>query len=109
MALTHAHPGEPIDVRPLGPRLNGAKTVALFKSTDLEVMRVVLLAGRALPPHAVVGEITIQCLEGAVDVSTDTRSQRLVRGELMYLARSAAHSVTAIEDSSLLVTVALGR
>jgi quercetin dioxygenase-like cupin family protein len=109
MALAHAFPGQPIDVRPLGPHLADARTVALFKSTDLEVMRIVLLAGKALPPHAVGGEITIQCLEGLVDVGTDAKSQRLTAGELMYLARSAAHSVTAIEDSSLLVTVALGR
>lgn len=109
MALAHARPGQPIDVRPLGPQLAEARTVALFKSIDLEVMRVVLLAGKALPVHAVGGEITIQCIEGTVEIGTDNSSKRLSAGELMYLARSAAHSVTATEDSSLLVTVALVR
>lgn len=41
MALPHARPGEPIDIRPLGVGLPAANTVALFKSDDLEVMRVV--------------------------------------------------------------------
>ena len=62
MAIHHAHPGEPIDVQPLGARLPEAKTSALFKSADLEVTRLVLLAGKSLPPHKVPGEITIQCI-----------------------------------------------
>ena len=69
MALPHASPGQPIDIRPLGDALAGTKTVALFKSRDLEVMRVVLLAGKSLPPHKVPGEITIQCIEGRIDVT----------------------------------------
>ena len=50
MAIAHASPGQVVDVGPLGARLSREKTVALFKAHDLEVMRVVLLAGKSLPP-----------------------------------------------------------
>ena len=68
MALTHATPGAPCDVRPLGPRLGASLSVALFKSRQLEVIRLVLPAGKTMPPHSVHGEITLQCIEGLLQV-----------------------------------------
>ena len=107
MAIPHASAGQPIDVQPLGTRLAGAKTVALFKAQDLEVMRLVLLAGKSLPPHQVAGEITIQCIEGTLDVSVDGRSHVLRAGQLLFLAGGAMHGVTALADASALVTIVL--
>ena len=107
MALAHTTPGQPVDVQPLGAHLPSAKTVALFKSEDLEVIRLVLLAGKSLPPHKVPGEITVQCIEGALDVVTDGRSHVLRAGQLLYLSGGVVHGVTALEDASALVTVAL--
>jgi quercetin dioxygenase-like cupin family protein len=43
----------------------------------LEVIRLVLLAGKVFPPHAVPGEITMQCIEGEVDVTVDGESHVL--------------------------------
>lgn len=107
MAIAHARPGEAIAVRPLGDRLAGEKTIALFKSHDLEVLRLVLPAGKGLPPHRVPGEITVQCIEGCVDVGADSASHLLRAGEMLYLAGGVTHSVTAREDASVLVTIAL--
>lgn len=107
MALPHASAGQPIDVQPLGAHLAGAKTVALFKAQDLEVMRLVLQAGKSLPPHQVAGEITIQCIEGSLNVTIDGRSHVLHAGQLLFLAGGALHGVTALADASALVTIAL--
>jgi quercetin dioxygenase-like cupin family protein len=107
MAIEHALSGQAIDVQPLGSRLSTEKTTALFKSNDLEVMRLVLLAGKSLPPHKVPGEITIQCVEGALDVTVEGKSHVLPAGHLLYLSGSVLHGVTALEDASALVTVAL--
>ncbi|RZL00416.1 MAG: hypothetical protein EOP36_15745 [Rubrivivax sp.] len=107
MALQHGSPGHALDVRPLRDRIGGEKTSALFKSADLEVMRLVLLAGKALPRHKVAGEITIQCLEGSLDIELDDATVTLEAGELLLLAGNALHGVRAVTDASALVTIAL--
>jgi quercetin dioxygenase-like cupin family protein len=109
MAIPHASAGQTIDVRPLGSRLASEKTIALFKASDLEVMRLVLRAGKSFPPHKVAGEITIHCIEGAIDVTADGTSHVLRAGQLVFLSGNVSHGVTALEDSSVLVTVALRR
>jgi quercetin dioxygenase-like cupin family protein len=107
MAIPHAAPGQAIDVAPLGTRLSSEQTTALFKSADLEVIRLVLPAGKSLPPHKVAGEITIQCVEGAIDITAGGQSHVLRAGQLLYLSGNVMHGVTALEDASALVTIVL--
>jgi len=109
MAILHASSGESIDVKPLGARLSSEKTTALFKSEQLEVMRLVLQAGRSLPPHKVPGEITIQCIEGEIDVTSGGQSHRLQAGQMLFLSGKVLHGVVARQDSSALVTIALAK
>ncbi len=66
MAIPHAAPGQAIDIRPLGPALSKTVTTALIKTERLEVIRLVVSAGKKIPSHKVTGEITVQCLEGRV-------------------------------------------
>ena len=108
MALTHASSGDPWDVRPLRERVASVKTYALFKSAQLEVMRLVLPAGKKLPAHKVAGEITIQCIEGTLSVDLmDSSARTLQAGELLFLAAGLPHGVTALADASALVTIVL--
>lgn len=109
MALPHATAGQIIDAHPLGASLGDAKTAALFKAQDLEVMRLVLLSGKSLPPHQVPGEITIHCIEGVLDVTAGGQSHVLRAGQLLFLTGGAVHGVTALQDASALVTIALKR
>ncbi len=107
MAISHATPGQAIDIRPTAADPDGERTVALFKSRDLEVMRLVLAAGKGLPPHKVAGEITIQCVSGQLAVATVAGRHELQAGQLLYLEREVVHDVRALQDSIALVTVAL--
>ena len=107
MAIPHASPGDVIDVRPLGPALAGARSHALFKSEDLEVIRLVLPAGEGMPPHAVAGEITLQCIEGRIAFDCDAGPRELAAGQLIHSAADEIHELRAIEHSSLLLTIAL--
>lgn len=66
MAIEHAKPGEVVDVRPLGAVLADSKTQTLFKAKNLEVVRLVMPAGKEISEHEAPGEITVQCLEGKV-------------------------------------------
>ena len=62
-----------------------------------------------MPMHKVSGEITIQCIEGELDVQVDGNSTRLLAGQLMFLLGSVPHSVTAVANASALVTLVLVR
>ena len=107
MALEHAKAGEAWSVAPLGSDLSTTPSSALFKTGRLEVMRLVLQAGKVLPSHQVAGDITIQCLEGSLVVVAQDVERRLDAGHLMYLPGGASHAVRALADSSALVTIVL--
>jgi quercetin dioxygenase-like cupin family protein len=107
MALPHAAPAEVIDVSPLGAKLKDAQTTTLVKTESLEVLRVVLPAGKEIKRHNVPGEITVQCLEGHVVFSAGGSARELTAGKLLYLRGCTDHALRAVEDSSLLVTILL--
>lgn len=109
MAIPHALPAQAIDVQPLGPRLASEKSVALFKSDDLEVIRMVLTAGKRMPEHRVAGSIVLHCLEGRLQVEVERQAHALRAGQLLHLPGNVPHAVCALEDSSALLTLVVRR
>lgn len=107
MAIPHAQPGDVIDVRPLGPALAPAQTRTLFKTANLEVVRLVMAAGKQIAEHRAPGEITVQCLEGRIAFTALGRPQELTAGQLLYLPAGEPHSVRCIEDASFVLTILL--
>lgn len=109
MAIPHAQPGGLIDVRPFGSALNGARTTALIKTPNLELIRLVVPRGKEIPTHATRGEITVQCLEGRIAFTTDGVTHEMTTGQLLSLPAEQPHSVLGIDDASLLVTITFPR
>lgn len=105
MAIPHAEPGEVIDVRPLADKLAASKTKTLIKTRNVEVIRMVLPAGKVLSEHKAPGEIIVQCLEGDVTFTTMGAAKRLRAGDMLYLAANETHALEAVEDSSFLLTM----
>ncbi len=106
MSIPHAKPGDVIDVRPLGDKLGETKTYTLFKSDDIEVIRLILPAGKIIPEHKAPGAITVQCIEGEVDFTACGRTETLAGGQMLYLKTAEPHALQARQDSSVLVTIA---
>ncbi len=107
MAQTHARSGQVVSVLPLGDQLGSAKTTALLKAEQLEVIRVVLLAGKEMREHKTPGEITVQCIEGRIEFRTPDAVQVLAPGDFLHLVREEPHSLRAITDASALLTIRL--
>lgn len=107
MAIHHAASGELIDIRPLRAGLARETTRALYKSDTMEVFRAILLAGKSMPEHRVKGEITVQCLEGSIEFRDGPQVRIMREGELLCLAGGRPHSLRAIDDASVLVTILL--
>lgn len=107
MALTHARPGQPIDIAVLGIALHESATHMILKTRSLEVIRVVLRRGEAWPPHRVRFDSTLLCIEGAAEISADGSTCELRASQLIVLPAQLRHAVRALEDTSLLVTLQL--
>lgn len=103
MAMKHADPGEVISLSHFG----GDATRAIMKTSGLEVLRVCLAKGRPLPAHRVPGPITVQCLSGRIELSAAGAVREMGPGDWLYLEGGAEHSLSAIEDARVLVTIVL--
>ena len=109
MAIPHAISGELIDVAPFGERFTHSVSTTLVRADHLEVFRLVLPAGKFTQEHEAAGTITIQCIEGVVELDAHGRTQTLHAGSLVYLADHQPHAVRALEDASVLITMLLHR
>jgi nucleotide-binding universal stress UspA family protein/quercetin dioxygenase-like cupin family protein len=101
-------PGEVVDVRPLGAALGWAKTKVLVRAEGLEVVRMVVPAGKEIPQHKTKGILVVQCLEGHVVFTTCGIMQDLRAGDFLYLPAEEPHSVKGVRDASLLLTLCRG-
>jgi len=100
-----AQPGEIVIVRPLGAALASAQTKTLFRADRVEVLRLVVRAGKEIPEHKAKGEIVVHCLEGRVALTALGKTQTLEAGQLLGLPSGEPHSVKGIKDASLLLTI----
>lgn len=107
MAIPHAQPGQIVDVRPLGSSLPTTQTRTLLRAEQVEVIRLVVPAGKEIHEHLAKGEIIVHCLEGLVDFAAFGKTRQLRAGELLYLPTGEAHTVKGIENSSILLTILL--
>lgn len=105
MSLHHPTSGELIDIRPLGDRLGEAASIALVRTPDIEVMRLILPKGRSVPEHHVPGEVILQCIEGTVEVQAHDRTQALQAGQMLYLQGNVPYALYALESASVLMTM----
>ena len=105
MAILHAQAGEVVDIRPLGVAIADSKTTALIKTHQFEIIRMVLLGNKEIPIHSAKGDIIVQCLEGHVTFTTMGKNVELRAGHMFYLKAREPHSLKAVEDSSLLLSI----
>ena len=107
MAIHHASSGEVIDIGPLGDRIVNSPTMTLVKTDQLEIIRLMLPAGKEIADHKVAGPVTVQCLEGQIEFHMQHKSLSLERGQLIYLEGNQVHSLKGVQDASVLVTIQL--
>jgi quercetin dioxygenase-like cupin family protein len=91
----------------MGTGLRESETHAILKTRSLEVIRVVLQHGQSLPSHAMRGESTLLCIEGAAEVIVDGTACLLRANQFVLLPAQAPHTMRALEDTSLLWTIQL--
>jgi len=107
MAQQHALSGQVVRLAPWSDAATDARTTAVIKAEQLEVVRIVLPAGKVFPEHHVQGEITVLCLEGRILFRTPAAEQQMGPGDFIHLRGGEPHALEALEDASALLTICL--
>jgi quercetin dioxygenase-like cupin family protein len=106
MAIPHAYPGMPVDLRSEEVTLSETRTTALVKNDTFEAIRLVARKGHEIcHDHQVEGMITVHCLGGLIAFTADGTTRELAAGHWLFLAGGVPHTITALEDALVLLTV----
>ncbi len=106
MAIPHASPGMPVDLPIREESQSEARTTALVKNDTFEAIRLVARKGHEVcHNHRVEGMITVHCLEGRIAFTADGDTRELAAGHWLYLTGGVPHTITALEDALVLLTV----
>lgn len=81
--------------------------ITLVKQGGLAVVISHLHAGAALEEHSAPGAATVQVLDGRVRVTIGDESLELPSGRVIAFDSRVRHRVEGIEDSTLLLTIAM--
>ncbi|RZK48606.1 MAG: hypothetical protein EOO99_09450 [Pedobacter sp.] len=82
-------------------------SITLFKSSSMRIVLIGLRAQAEMKPHKANGQLSVQVIEGEIIFATDTQQVNLKVGQMISLHENIAHSVEAVEDSFILLTLAM--
>ncbi len=89
-------------------RTRGAEvsSTTVLKTDTLRVVLMALKAGARLHEHHADGRLVLHVLEGEIELEVGNSKPRLSAGMLVSLEAMVPHSVAAIGDAVLLLTIA---
>ena len=80
-------------------------TITIFKTNGLRIVLIALHEGAEMVKHTANGLISVQVLEGKLQLKTDIQSVELSKGQMLVLHQSIPHSVLAIQETIFLLTL----
>ncbi len=80
-----------------------ARTLA--RLPDLRMVLIAIQGGHEIPEHEAEDSVTIQVISGRVRLAFEGREVELGAGQLITLERGVPHSVRALEESALLLSL----
>jgi quercetin dioxygenase-like cupin family protein len=89
------------------PERAGHKQITLDQYGPVTMVLFAFDAGGALKDHKAAGVVTIQALEGELIVRTEAHEYKLRPNMMVMLSPNVRHSVEAVKQSAMLLTVCL--
>lgn len=86
---------------------SGRAAKTLVKEGRLRITLIVMRRGSRLSAHQVEGVVSVQVVRGRARVSAEGASTDLASDGLLVLQEEVPHTVEALTDCALLVTVAM--
>lgn len=83
---------------------NDRNGITVFKSEKLAIVITALRVNAFIQDYAVNGFLTIQILEGNIDIKTDDKNTSLNAGQSMVFHPHLNHSVLAVSDAVIMQT-----
>jgi quercetin dioxygenase-like cupin family protein len=83
------------------------RQITVFHKGTLRVVLFAFEAGGGLPAHRAPGFVVIHTLRGRIDVKTLNERYELPAGQMVMLDPEVVHDVTAVEESDMLLTIAI--
>jgi quercetin dioxygenase-like cupin family protein len=87
-------------------RAHGRDSLTLIRDPGFDLILVALNAGGQLPEHKAPGPISVIVLDGRIAFSSNGERLELGRHDLITLPAKVLHSVEALEESAILITIA---
>ena len=84
---------------------NDRNSITVFKNADMTMVLGALRVNAEMIPHTAEATMTIQVLEGGLEVHTDGMNARLWQGNVIAIHRGCTYNVLAIEETLYLLTI----
>ncbi len=82
-------------------------SITIFKSDRMRIVLLGLHKGAELTTHTANGIISVQVVEGKINFIAEPQTATLQKGQMIVLHEKIPHSVTALEESFFLLTLAM--
>jgi quercetin dioxygenase-like cupin family protein len=86
---------------------NERNGITVFKTDKLTVVVTILKEGTEINENSVDGLFVIQLVKGKIKVQTGGSPFELKTGQILHLHEGVAHSITAMEETTLLLSTYL--
>ena len=83
--------------------------VTIFKSDTMRIVLIGLRKNAALKSHKTNGILSIQVLEGKIEFTAEHRCSQIGKGQIIALQENIIHSVIALTESFILLTIAMNK
>ena len=88
-----------------GWRKSGHSAKTLVKHHDFRIVLIAMKKGTRLEEHQTAGAISIQPVQGRLQLRVDAKTIELPVGALLALDRGLSHDVEALVDSAFVLSV----
>ena len=85
---------------------SGRNSKTIVKHPDFRMVLTAMKANTTIHEHHSAGRISVQTVEGHIQMHAGGKEFDLPAGHLLVLDRAIPHDVVAVEDSAFLLTVA---
>lgn len=80
-------------------------SITVFKTDDLRIVLGGLHAGAEMPPHRSDGIMSLQVINGVLEINTDLITTTLYTGQMIAIHKNCNYRVVAMEESVYLLTL----